>query len=322
MQDDPEKVTGTRRAGTWAPALPVLLLLVLLRESRSQGLSCEVFSGNVDWNQRFQDTCLNFSGLGLGLRLPWNQSLQASNLRVLDLSANGLHWLPPGFFADLQQLQTLVVTHNPLDSVDQSLAWRCDLELRADCSCALSAWHKVRRDNCSGQREPLCVHPASVSQQNLSSFLAISCPPGLSPGTIGAVVAGGVIFLILAVTGPVLAWRLRKHTGTKGQGLGKAQGSQDAPRPVSGFQPRYSSRRTSPKAWDAPSGRSTPDYENVFVGEEDKEQQWSAARAGPSEDSDFYMNYGSPELEPQPVYCNLESLGRGLPAEEYVVPGR
>uniref|UniRef100_A0A8C6W9T6 Leucine rich repeat containing 25 n=2 Tax=Nannospalax galili TaxID=1026970 RepID=A0A8C6W9T6_NANGA len=286
----------------------LLLLMVLLRTAGSQGLSCTVFSNNVDWSQWFHDTCLNFSGLGL--RLPWNQSLQASSLRVLDLSANGLHQFPPAFFVNLQQLQTLIVTHNPLNSVDQWLAWRCDLELKADCSCALASWHKVRRDNCSGQQEPLCMHPASVSQQNLSTFLAISCPPGLAPGTIGAMVAGGVIFLILAIAGSVLAWRLKGHTQTNSQGLSKAAGSQDAPRPVSGFQLRYSSQSPGPKAQDTPSGRSTPDYENVFVGEPDKEHSWSAARAHLSKDSDFYMNYRGPSPDPQPVYCNLESLGR------------
>lgn len=295
----------------------VLLLLTVLLQSGSQDLSCMVSSSNVDWTQTFNDTCLNFSGLGLSL--PRTQPLQASHLQVLDLSRNGLQALPRVFFAKLEKLQTLIVTHNRLVSVEPSLALRCELELRVDCSCGLASWHSIRQSNCS--EELLCLHPDTGAPGNLSTFLQVSCPPSLAPETIGALVAG-TIFLALAVSGSVLAWRLRQHRGASGQGLSKAQSSHDTPKPVTGFLPRYISQRPGPKTPDTPPGRSSLDYENVFIGELSEDGSGSAPRS-PSEDTDFYMNYKGADLDPQPVYCNLESLGR-VPAynQEYVAPGR
>lgn len=46
-------------------------------------------------------------------------------------------------------------------------------------------------------------------------------------------------------------------------------------------------------------------------------------RSCPSGDNDCYMNYRSVDLDPQPVYCNLESLGRApLEDDERVVSWR
>uniref|UniRef100_A0A2K6V389 Leucine rich repeat containing 25 n=1 Tax=Saimiri boliviensis boliviensis TaxID=39432 RepID=A0A2K6V389_SAIBB len=186
----------------------LLLPLLLPPESDSRDLSCAVSPAGVDWSTEFGDTCLNFSGLGL--RLPQNQSLRAPEVRVLDLSANGLRELPATFFSGLRSLQLLDVLQNPLSHVHGALAARCDLDLRADCGCALAPWHRVRRDNCSGQAPLLC--------------------------------------------------------------------------------------------WDTAG---------------------SQRNAHPSEDSDFYMNYEDVNLASQPVYCNLQSLGRApVDDEEYVIPGR
>lgn len=295
----------------------LLMLLALLHKSGSQDLTCTVYQSSVDWTQTFNDACLNFSGLGLSL--PRNQSLRASQAQVLDLSKNGLQVLPGVFFANLEKLQTLIVTHNQLDSVDRSLALRCDLELRADCGCGLASWYALRQ-NCSGQ-QLLCLHPATAAPRNLSTFLQVSCPPSWGPGTIGALVAG-TIFLALVVSGSVLAWRLLRRRASE-HSLSKAQNSHDVPRPVTDFLPRYSSRRPGPKAPDSPPSRFTADYENVFIGRPAEDCSWSAARSRPSEDSDCYMNYRSVDQDPQPVYCNLESLGRVPPDnEERVVSWR
>lgn len=283
------------------------LLLALLHKSGSQDLTCMVSPSNVDWTQTFNDTCLNFSGLGLSLLR--SQPLRASQVQVLDLSRNGLQTLPGGFFASLEKLKTLIVTHNWLTSVDQSLALRCDLELRADCSCGLGSWHDLRQNNCSGQQQLLCLHQDTGAPGNLSTFLQVNCPPSLAPGTIAALVVAGTIFLALAVCGSVLVWRVRRHRRASGQGLGKAQNAQDAPGPVTGFLPRYSSRRPGPKATDRPPATSTLVYENVFIGQPEEDCSWSAPRSSPAGDSDCYMNYRGADLDPQPLYCNLESLG-------------
>lgn len=182
----------------------------LLLRSGSQDLTCMVSSSDVDWTQTFNDPCLNFSGLGLSL--PRIQALLASHLQVLDLSRNGLQALPSIFFAKLEKLQTLIVTHNRLVSVEPSLALRCELELRADCGCGLVSWHSIRQSNCSGEQELLCLHPDTGAPGNLSTFLQVSCPPSLVPGTIRAL-AAGTIFLALAVSGSVLAWRSLQHRG-------------------------------------------------------------------------------------------------------------
>ncbi|XP_027282951.1 leucine-rich repeat-containing protein 25 isoform X1 [Cricetulus griseus] len=253
----------------------LLLLLALLHESGSQDLTCMVSPSNVDWTETFNDTCLNFSGLGLSL--PRTQPLQASHLQVLDLSRNGLQGLPGVFFANLGKLQTLIVTHNPLAIVDQSLALRCDLELRADCSCGLASWHDIRWNNCSGEQELLCLHPDTGAPRNLSTFLQASCPLRLAPGIIGALVAG-TVFLAMVVSGSVLAWRLRRHQGASIQGLSKDQSSHNVPRQVTDFHPRHSSQPLGPKALDTNSDGSTLDYENVFIGELDEDCPWAAPR--------------------------------------------
>lgn len=263
---------GTKASLLWS-CFP--LLLALLHKSGSQDLTCMVSPGNVDWTQTFNDTCLNFSGLGLSLLR--SQPLRASQVQVLDLSRNSLQTLPGGFFASLEKLKTLIVTHNWLASVDQSLALRCDLELRADCGCGLASWHDLRRRNCSGQQQ-LCLHLATGAPRNLSTFLQVNCPPSLGPGIIAAFVVAGVIFLALAVSGSVLVWRVWRHRRASGQGLGKAQNSQDAPGPVTGFLPRYSSRRPGPKAADRPQAKSTLVYENVFIGQPAEDCSWSAPR--------------------------------------------
>ncbi|XP_036022628.1 leucine-rich repeat-containing protein 25 [Onychomys torridus] len=297
----------------------LLLLLALPRESGSQDLTCMVSSSHVNWTQTFSDTCLNFSGLGLSL--PRTQSLKASRVQVLDLSRNKLQALPGLFFANLEKLQTLIVTHNQLVSVDQSLALRCDLELRADCSCGLASWYDIRQNNCSGEQGLLCLHSGTGAPRNLSTFLQVSCRTSLAPWTVGALVAG-VIFLALAVSGSLLAWRLWGHRGASGLGLSKAQCSHASPRPVTGFLPRHSSQRRSPKAPVTPPDRSTLDYENVFIGQPAEDCSWPAPRS-PSGDTDFYMNYKGDDWDPQPIYCNLESLGRAPGYnQEYVAPGR
>ncbi|XP_040598012.1 leucine-rich repeat-containing protein 25 isoform X2 [Mesocricetus auratus] len=284
----------------------LLLLLALLHKSGSQDLTCMVSPRNVNWTQTFNDICLNFSGLGLS-RLR-TQPLQASRVQVLDLSRNGLQALPGVFFASLGKLQTLIVTHNPLAIVDRSLALRCDLELRADCSCGLASWHDIRRNNCSGEQELLCLPPDTGALRNLSIFLRVSCPSSLAPGVIGALVAG-TVFLIVAVSGSVLAWRLRRHQGTSSQGFSKDQRSYNVPRQVTDFQPRHISETLDPKAPDTSPGGSMLDYENIFIDALDEDCSWTAPRSS-SGDTDFYMNYNGAGLDPQPVYCNLETLGR------------
>uniref|UniRef100_A0A8D2FCR2 Leucine rich repeat containing 25 n=3 Tax=Cercopithecinae TaxID=9528 RepID=A0A8D2FCR2_THEGE len=297
-----------------------LLLPLLLQESDSQEPSCTMPSTDVDWNTEFSATCLNFSGRGLSL--PLNQSLRASNVLLLDLSGNGLRELPVTFFAHLQKLEVLNVLHNPLSRVDGALAARCDLDLRADCSCALESWHEVRRDNCSGQKPLLCWDTTSF-QHNLSAFLEVSCAPGLAPATIGAVAVSGCLLLGLAIAGPVLAWRLWRCRVARSRDLDKPWPAQDRPKPSLGLQPRYGSRSTPKPQVVTPPRPSTPDYENMFVGQPAAEHQWAEQGAHPSEDNDFYMNYKDIDLASQPVYCNLQALGQApMDEEEYVIPGR
>ncbi|XP_068391063.1 leucine-rich repeat-containing protein 25 [Eschrichtius robustus] len=303
----------------WVLLLPLLLLL----HPGSQELSCPVSSGDVDWTREFTDTCLNFSGQSLSL-LPQNQSLQASSVLLLDLSGNGLQELPPLFFAHLGKLQVLDVTNNPLDPVGRALAERCDLDLRADCSCVLLPWHKVRRDNCSGSLPLRCLDVSTSAWHNVSAFLEVGCAPRLTMTTIGALVASGSLLLVLAIAGPALAWRLCRHRVGSSRGMSKTWAAQNSPRSGSGQQPRYSSRGLSPKLPAATRpGSSTSDYENMFVGQPAARHQWAEHRPHPSEDSDFYMNYKSLHHDSQPVYCNLQSLGQApLDEEEYVIPGR
>ncbi|XP_010993434.2 leucine-rich repeat-containing protein 25 [Camelus dromedarius] len=302
--------------------LLLLLLLLLLHNPGSQGLSCNVSSGDVDWTREFTDTCLNFSGQNLR-QLPQNQSLQASSVLLLDLSDNHLKKLPPLFFTLLGELQVLDVTNNQLDPVDRALAERCNLDLKADCSCGLLPWHEVRRDNCSDQLPLQCLDMATGGWHNLSAFLEVGCASGLSTTAIGALAASGSLLLLLAVTGPVLAWRCCGHWVDGSWGLSKTWTAQDVPRSGSGWQPRYSSRSLSQKPPKATLPQpSTPDYENMFVGQPAAGHQWAEPRAHPSEDSDFYMNYESLHQDSQPVYCNLQSLGQApLDEEEYVIPG-
>ncbi|KAB0406613.1 hypothetical protein E2I00_018616 [Balaenoptera physalus] len=303
----------------WVLLLPLLLLL----HPGSQELSCPVSSGDVDWTREFTDTCLNFSGQSLSL-LPQNQSLQASSVLLLDLSGNGLQELPPLFFAHLGKLQVLDVTNNPLDPVGRALAERCDLDLRADCSCVLLPWHKVRRDNCSGSLPLRCLDVSTSAWHNVSAFLEVGCAPRLTMTTIGVLVASGSLLLVLAIAGPALARRLCRHRVGSSRGMSKTWAAQNGPRSGSGQQPRYSSRGLSPKLPAATRpGSSTSDYENMFVGQPAARHQWAEHRPHPSEDSDFYMNYKSLHHDSQPVYCNLQSLGQApLDEEEYVIPGR
>nr|XP_027788117.1 leucine-rich repeat-containing protein 25 [Marmota flaviventris] len=317
--------------GALAWVLPVrslllLLLLLLLLNPGNQGWSCSLFSGPmpVDWTREFEGTCLNFSGL---LRsgssnqslpsLPSNQSLRASSLQILDLSANDLRELPPLFFAHLDKLQLLDVTGNQLGRVDGVLALRCGLELRADCSCAMLPWHQVWQSNCSGQQAPQCLLRATGAWQNLSAFLEPNCAPGLSPVTIGAIAAGGVLFLGLAVAGPLLVWRLRGSRGAKSLGPGKAWGAQDGSRPSSGSQPRYSSRSLGTKPPGATLHRiSVPDYENIFLDQQGDKHQWAGHGAQAAEEGDFYVNFEGGHGDSHPVYCNLLSLRRATQAGE------
>ncbi|XP_069350144.1 leucine-rich repeat-containing protein 25 [Eulemur rufifrons] len=306
----------------WVLSLPPLpLLLLLLQDPGSQGLRCNVTSGDVDWTREFKAECLNFSGQGVSL--PRNQSLRASSLELLDLSGNSLRELPLTFFADLKKLRVLDVTNNRLDRVDGALATLC-VDLKADCSCVLAPWHEVWRDNCSDHRSMQCLDTATSGWHNLSTFLEVRCGPGLPPTTIGAVVAGGCLFLGLAIAGAVLAWRLCGRRTARSQDLGKASVAQDGARPSSGSQPRYSNRdRGSKPRVATPRRPSTPDYENMFVGDQAAPHQQDNHGAPPSEDSDLYMNYKGVDADWAPVYCNLQSLGRApLDEEEYVAPGR
>ncbi|XP_005409629.1 PREDICTED: leucine-rich repeat-containing protein 25 [Chinchilla lanigera] len=285
-------------------------LLLLLRTLRGQEPSCAVFPGDVDWSREFNASCLNFSGRAL--RLPPDQPLRARRLRLLDLSGTGLRELPPPFLASLPQLRVLSVLDNPLDSVDAALATRCDLDLRADCTCALGPWHQAWHENCSGQEPLRCLHRAAGAWRNLSDFLAVSCAPGLAPAAVGGGAAGGVLLLALAVAGAVLAWRRCGHRAAGTQGPGKAWEPQGGARPASGTQPRYSSRSSGLKAPAAgPPRAAAPDYENVFVGQPQDGHEWPGHGAHPSEDGDFYMNYRGPSLDAQPVYGNLQA-----PAQE------
>ncbi|XP_057565596.1 leucine-rich repeat-containing protein 25 [Hippopotamus amphibius kiboko] len=303
----------------WVLLVPLLLLL----HPGSQEI-CSVYSGVVDWTREFTDTCLNFSGQSLN-QLPQNQSLQARQVVHLDLSGNGLRELPQLFFAHLRELKTLDVTNNSLGSVDRELAKRCDLELKADCSCVLSPWHDVWQGNCSSQLPLLCLDVGASAWKNLSAFLEVHCPHGLPVTTIAALAASGSLMLVLAVTGAVLAWRFYRHRMGSGRGLSKTWAAQDGPRSGSGQQPRYSSRSLSskPAAATQPPRSSTSDYENMFVGPPAAGHQWAEHRPNASEDSNFYMTYESLQHDSQPVYCNLQSLGQdALDEEEYVIPGR
>ncbi|XP_011365096.1 leucine-rich repeat-containing protein 25 [Pteropus vampyrus] len=299
-----------------ALAWALLLLLLLLQDPGSQGLSCNVSSGDVDWTTVFTATCLNFSGQALSL--PRNMSLQASSVLLLDLSGNGLRELPWSFFTLLGKLQILDVTNNPLNLVDTVLAERCDLDLKADCHCVLASWHKVRQDNCSGQLPLQCLDAGTGAWHNLSTFLEVGCSPGLALTTIGALAASGSLLFGLAIAGPLLAWRLRARCAPSCRGLGKTWAAQDDP--SSSQQLRYSSPKQPSATLPRPP---TPDYENVFTGQPPASHQWAKHRAHPSEDSDFYMNYKDLHQVSQSVYGNLEPLRQDLPdEEEYVIPGR
>ncbi|XP_036997945.2 leucine-rich repeat-containing protein 25 [Artibeus jamaicensis] len=307
----------------WAP-----WLLLLLQDPCSLGLSCNVSSGNVDWSREFKNTCLNFSGQSL--ILPRNKSLQAIRVRLLDLSGNGLRELPWLFFATLPHLQILDVTHNPLEHMPEMLAANCSLDLKADCRCVLASWHKVRQDqNCSDPPLLQCLDAGAGTWHNLSTFLEVGCPPGLSLMTIGILAASGSLLLGLFIAGSFLVWRFRAHRAPRSQSLGKTWAAADGTRSGSSRQPRYSSRSHSPKQpADTLPRPHTPDYENVFVGQPPAEYQWTKHRAHPSEDNDLYMNYEripqasqSPHQASQPIYGNVQFLGQTPLADEYVIPG-
>ncbi|KAM7142973.1 leucine-rich repeat-containing protein 25 isoform 1-T3 [Molossus nigricans] len=296
-----------------------LWLLLLLQDPCSLGLSCNVSSEDVDWNMEFTATCLNFSGQSLNL--PWNRSLQASSVLLLDLSGNSLRELPWSFFARLGKLQILDVTNNPLDNVDAMLAERCDLDLKADCLCILASWHKVRKDNCSGQLPLQCLDAGTSTWHNLSTFLEVGCSPGLASNTIGALAASGSLLLGLSIAVPLLVWRLRARWAPSSQN--KTWAAPNGPRPGSVQQLKYSSQSLSPKQPEDSLPRPpTPDYENVFMGQPPDRHQLAKHRDNSSEDGDFYMNYEGLHKASQPIYGNLEFPGQA-PAveEEYVIPG-
>uniref|UniRef100_A0A8C9PIU8 Leucine-rich repeat-containing protein 25 n=1 Tax=Spermophilus dauricus TaxID=99837 RepID=A0A8C9PIU8_SPEDA len=262
-------------------------------------------------------TCLNFSGLLRSgssnqslLSLPSNQSLRASRLQILDLSANDLRELPPLFFAHLDKLQLLDVTGNRLSRVDGALALHCGLELRADCSCAMLPWHQVWQSNCSGQQAPQCLLRATGAWQNLSAFLEPNCAPGLSPVTIGAIAAGGALFLGLAVPGPLLVWRLQGSRGARNLGPGKAWGAQDGSRPSLGSQPRYSSRSLGTKPPEATLHRiSVPDYENIFLDQQGDKHQWVGASVP--------CCFRGPRQDKHPIYRSQHRLQLSCRASDF-----
>ncbi|XP_004705586.1 leucine-rich repeat-containing protein 25 [Echinops telfairi] len=304
----------------------LLLLLLKLWAARTTEDACLVSLDPGNWTAQFTSKCLNFSNQKL--TLPENQSLQASNVELLDLSSTGLRTLPPLFFQNLGSLRSLIVTGNRLDRISGALAARCDLELQADCGCGLAAWQKVRADNCSGQLALKCLDLATGTWRNLSAFLQVSCAPGLTPSTIGAVVAGVCLSLGLLIASPLLVWRLRRHQLASSHGLRQTQTGKDEPRHSSTRQPRYSSRSLHPKPpVVTPQRLSTPDYENMFVGQlaggpSTQAYHWDKHGTHFSED-DFYMNYEGERQTSQPVYGNLGSLGQAsLDEEEYVIPGR
>ncbi|XP_006876396.1 PREDICTED: leucine-rich repeat-containing protein 25 [Chrysochloris asiatica] len=302
-----------------------LLSLLLPHDAGTQEYSCPEPLKNVNWTMEFPDKCLNFSNQDLVL--PQNQSLQASNVVLLDLSANNLRELPPLFFKNLNTLKILSVMGNPLDHIDGTLAQRCDLELKADCGCGLAAWHEVWRDNCSDQLPLKCLDMTMGTWRNLSAFLEGSCAPGLALSTIGALAAGGCLLLGIVIAGPILAWRLCKRQAANSHSLGKSQASKEDPRPNSVRQPRYSSRAFHPKSpVVALPNPHTPHYENMFLGQPaagSSFQEFHCDRqGGHSPDNDFYMNYEGVSQPSQPIYGNLTSLGEAsLDEEDYVVPG-
>ncbi|XP_004688231.1 PREDICTED: leucine-rich repeat-containing protein 25 [Condylura cristata] len=304
-----------------ALALVLLLPLLLQTAGSKEIMSCEVYSGPVNWTSPFPDKCLNFSGKNL-TQLP-NQSLQARDLEFLYLSGNGLRELLWTSFRQLNKLKLLDVTDNPLEKMEHQLATHCELQLKADCSCALESWYQLRQDNCSDHLE--CLDRTGYTWHNFSTF---PCPHGPSTMTTVALAVSGSLLLVLAIAGPVLAWGLRGRRTSSNPIQGKMWTAQDSPKPGWNQQPRYSNRGFSPKppAAALPSP-SSPDYENMFQG-----QPTARHRSHTSEDSEVYMNYEGGDRDSQPVYCNLQALGqapRGQPPpaqtcldEEYVVPGR
>ncbi|XP_019592420.2 leucine-rich repeat-containing protein 25 [Rhinolophus sinicus] len=305
-----------------ALAWVLLLPLLLLQAPSSRGLSCNVSSVDTDWTREFTETCLNFSGQHLSL--PQNRSLQASHVVLLDLSGNNLQELPWLFFSHLEKLEILNVTGNPLDHVESKLAEHCKIDLRADCPCVLKSWHKFRQDNCSGWPPLQCLDPGTGAWHNLSTFLKNnSCTSVLAPTTIGALAVGGSLLLVLAIAGPLLAWRFRASWAPRSRDLGKMSAAQDGSRPCPGRQSRYSSRSLNPKQPAATLPSPSSDYENMFVGQPSVGHQWTKnGTHQPSEDSDFYMNYEDLCQASQPVYGNLQFPGQvPLDEEEYVIAG-
>ncbi|XP_075857462.1 leucine-rich repeat-containing protein 25 [Microcebus murinus] len=302
----------------WASSLWLWLSLSLLRGPGGQGLSCNVTA--VDWAAEFEAECLNLSGLGV--RPPRNGSLRARRLALLDLSRNGLRELPPpGFFAQLPGLRVLRAAGNPLGRVDAALAALC-VRVEADCSCALAPWLAAWPANCSDRPPARCLGAPAAAWRDLPAFLRARCAPGLRPAAAGALAAGALLLLALAAAAAALLAR-RARAGRRD--AGKAAGARDAPGPGAASQPRYSSRDRGPRPRaPAPRRPSTPDYENMFVGDPAAPRQQDRLGAQqPPEDGDLYMNYRSPDADCSPVYCNLQALGRAAPGEEeYVVPGR
>lgn len=242
------------------------LLLLLLEAGGAQELSCESAPPVANWSYTPDVECLNMSSQGLKVL---QGKMQASGLKVLDLSGNNLRRLPGTFFAGLKNLRVLDARGNPLAEVDAELGRWCLLELRSVCACALGPWHAAR-NQCSDA--PQCHPEGSNHTQNLTLFLQAQCPQGLSVASIGGIVAG--VCVILALGGAVgiwWVWKLRGRQGAQGnQGQAKAWAVSGTSRPGSSRQPRYSSQARKPRpppAAAAPPSPPSPDYENMFHGE-------------------------------------------------------
>lgn len=304
------------------------LLLLLLEAGGAQELSCESAPPVANWSYTPDIECLNMSSQGLKVL---QGEMQASGLKVLDLSGNNLRRLPGTFFAGLKNLRVLDTRGNPLAMVDEELGRWCWLELRSTCACALGPWHAAR-NNCSDA--PQCHPEGSNHTQNLTLFLQAQCPQGLSAASIGGIVAGVCVVLALGVApGIWWVWKMRGPWGAQGnpsQGQAKAWTVSDTSRPGSSRQPRYSSRarnpRPAPTAASPPSPPS-PDYENMFHGEPVQPSWGNRHQSGPSEDSNFYLEYNGADTDagPQAIYCNLPSQHHPCTPQEddedYVVPG-
>lgn len=190
---------------------------LLLHQAGSQTSAMQLQPGDVDWTTEYSDTCLNFSGQTLS-QLPRTSLCGPDSCSSSDLSANGLQRLPGSFFRPGAVAAT-DCDQQLLGLWTGRLAKRCDLDLQADCSCVLLDWHRDRQDNCSGPELPKCLDVPTGAWAQPLCLLDVSCPSGLTKTTIGALAASGSLLLVLAIAGPVLAWRPCRHR--MGQNLSK-----------------------------------------------------------------------------------------------------